>query len=406
MLGALVLLWVLAGTALVAWTFRRELARAWREPVLASPVLVIESDDWGYGPVEQAGALARIAALLGEHRDRDGHPAVMTLGVVLAGPDTARIAADGCRSYHRIALDDPRLGAVRAAMQDGAARGVFALQLHGMEHYWPPLLLAAAQSDDRLRAWLTDAALPSTEALPSPLQSRWIDASTLPSRPLAPEAIERAAADEAHAFRAVFSAEPDVVVPPTFVWTPAVEQAWARAGVRWLVTPGQRFESRGADGQPVAGDARFDNGERAPSGLIYIVRDRYFEPALGHTAERGLAALREKTQCGQPTLLETHRFNFVGDAAQSERAASELDRLLGAARRSFASLKFMSTAELGRSYRDGGPLVDRRLAPRLHCLVSRLARNTRLRKLAWLTGLAVPAALVWSVTRTSRGAAA
>ena len=40
------------------------------------------------------------------------------------------------------------------------------------------------------------------------------------------------------AFAEVFGVTPEVVVPPTFVWTDAVESAWARAGARVVVTPG------------------------------------------------------------------------------------------------------------------------------------------------------------------------
>jgi len=45
--------WLFACAAVLAIAFRRELADAWREPVLAAPVLIVESDDWGYGPLEQ-----------------------------------------------------------------------------------------------------------------------------------------------------------------------------------------------------------------------------------------------------------------------------------------------------------------------------------------------------------------
>src|SRR5512143_1501807 len=67
----------------VLLAFAGPLAARWREPVLRSPVLIIESDDWGAGPLQQADALRCIAALLQRVRDRSGRQAVMTLGVVL-----------------------------------------------------------------------------------------------------------------------------------------------------------------------------------------------------------------------------------------------------------------------------------------------------------------------------------
>ena len=178
------LLWLAGSCALLALAYRGAMAARWREPVLRAPVLIFESDDWGYGPDGQARALDRIAEALAAFRDRRGRHPVMTLGVVLAGPDTDRMRAEGCRTYHRVTLADPRLAPVREAMSRGAARGVFSLQLHGMEHFWPECLMRGAAANGPVRDWLTGPGFPSTEALPPQLQSRWIDATELPSKPL------------------------------------------------------------------------------------------------------------------------------------------------------------------------------------------------------------------------------
>ena len=163
------LLWLAVACALLALVYRKAFADAWAEPVMRAPVLILESDDWGYGPLEQAQRLDLIAELLERFRDSCGvHPS-MTLGAVLAGPDTDRIRADGCHTYHRVTLADPRLAPVRDAMLRGVERGVFALQLHGMEHYWPACLMHAAFADEKLRDWLTQRGFPCTEALPSSL---------------------------------------------------------------------------------------------------------------------------------------------------------------------------------------------------------------------------------------------
>src|SRR5512139_410836 len=86
--------WVLAWVT-VAVVYRRHLAACWREPVLRHPVLIIESDDWGAGPHEQASALTRLASVLNGVRDETGRPAVMTLGVVLAVADRDAWRANG-----------------------------------------------------------------------------------------------------------------------------------------------------------------------------------------------------------------------------------------------------------------------------------------------------------------------
>jgi hypothetical protein len=384
--------------ALLAIAYRPVLLAAWREPVLRVPVLILESDDWGFGPAEQAKRLAEMADLLAAFRDAHGAHPVMTLGVVLAGPDTERMRASNCRSYHRLSLADAPLAQVREAMLAGERRGVFALQLHGMEHYWPDALMRAAQVSEGVRAWLTTTGMPSTESLPPPLQSRWVDASSLPSAPLPAATVIPAAIEEVETFATVFGAVPQVAVPPTFVWTEEVESGWAKAGVSVIVTPGRRYEARDLAGRPVAGAVSCPSGATNADGLIHVVRNDYFEPSLGHTAAKAIDALVQKTRTGRPTLFEIHRINFLGEESKVAQTRAEVRQLLAGASIRFPGLRFMDTATLARHFRGGSELVEDRVAPRLHILLRRLAETARLRKLAWLTGAILPAWIAYRLT--------
>jgi len=392
------LLWFTGCATLLAIVYRRAVSMRWREPVLRTPVLIFESDDWGYGPLVQSRSLDRIADALAAFRDRHGRHPVATLGVVLAGPDTDRIRADGCRSYHRATLADPQLASVRDAMTRGASRGVFSLQLHAMEHFWPDCLIRAAAAATEVRAWLTGSGFPSTETLPSPLQSRWIDATTLPSSPLPREQTIAAAQDEVRTFAAIFGAPPQVAVPPTFIWTEDVEAAWSGAGVRVIVTPGVRCDRRDAEGRPVPAQSGYFNAASGPHDVSYVMRNDYFEPCLGHTHQRALDTLARNTRAGRPTLLEIHRMNFIGDDAATERALAEVTALLSSASARFPELRFMSTFELARHYRERSELVATRLGSRIHVVLRRLAEVPRLRKLAWMSGVALPLAVMYLFT--------
>ncbi len=384
------LLWLLPlAWALVLVLYARPLLALWHEPAWRYPVLVIESDDWGAGMLSQAAALDALRALLSRHRDHTGRHPVMTLGIILAIADTEAMHAVAGREYLRIALDDARLAPVLAALRAGIADGVFAPQLHGMEHYWPPAVMAAAQTDKQVAAWLAGDALPRTEDLPAPLQSRWTAAAVLPSLPLStPEIIEAAAAETA-AFQRIFGMAAQVAVPTTFVWNDAVERAWAAHGVRCIVTPGTRHEYRDAQGRP-AGDGRcILNGERGQGGVLYVVRDQYFEPALGHRAEQGLAALARQTACARPTLLETHRFNFIGEPADA--ALCELDHLLNEACTAYPALCFLSTQEIAAAMASKDmKLIETGARPRLRAWLARTQTLPRFTKLARLTGLVLP----------------
>lgn len=387
---------VITGILLVVYAWRG-MAATWREPVLRRPVLIIESDDWGPGPVEQASALRRIADILAKITDCDGHRPVMTLGMVLATADGKKILSSG--SYQRRKISTHTHGPLLDAIRDGIEARVFSIQLHGMEHFWPPALLSASKTDNAVIAWLNDGQESVTEDLPSPLQSRWVDGSVLPAMRLDQKAVQQAVREEVATFKDIFGSTPSVVVPPTFIWNDDVENAWAEAGATVVVTPGRRFETRDGEGNPVASKTTFYNGQSGENGLIYLVRDVYFEPSLGHTASQAVDALFSKTHLGRPTLFETHRFNFLGTEEQNRRALAELERLLQMAIEEYPQLAFLSSGELARLLKNRAPeWLELRFRRRLHIWIMRLGELPRLRKLAWLTGWIMPAGLLWRLT--------
>ena len=369
----------LALTAGLLFAWRGSLLALWREPVFKTPILIVESDDWGAGPSAQAEALAAITECLERHHDTTGRPAVMTLALILATPKP------GLAGFET--LMDASQRATLAAIRSGRERGVFALQLHGMLHFWPDTLRAAAPAQAEVRAWL--AAPELTERLPSHLQSRWTEASTLPSRPHARERVEAAVAEEIALYAEVFAAPPEVVVPPTFVWTREVEAAWAEHGVNVVITPGRRLTCRDASGNPACQDKNLRNAERGEGDVIYLVRDEYFEPLLGQRPEQALAALQRKTELGRPCLLETHRSNFLAaPGGDLDAALAALDTLYAMALRDFPSLRFASCAELGRAIRSGDTLwIEQDGRRRFTIWLRRVALLPRFGKAARMAGL-------------------
>jgi hypothetical protein len=382
----LIILW-LSISLLLIWIWRRPLLALWREPVLRDPVLIIESDDWGAGPTAQAGALQDLAARLQHFRDQRGQPPVMTLGVILAVAKPS--STDEKREYRRIILDDPRLTSVRDAMLAGVDAGVFSLQLHGMEHYRPASLMKAAETNPVVAEWLSGQPLPSTEPLPSPLQSRWTDSATLPSTDLSPIEIDAMVAEETTTFAQLFGHPARVVVPPTFQWTETVERAWARAGVETLISPGRRLVRRDADGGLVDDGSRQYNGGQGPDGIRYLVRDAWFEPSLGHRAAKGLQALTEHSALGRPTLLETHRYNFLGDAR--EDSLQELTTLLREALEQHPGLRFIASADLAEHLAArASDWVQTTWRPRAAVFLARLERLPRIGRLARIGAFGIP----------------
>jgi len=397
MLLTVLLLWFIVTGALVFLYGWRGIFSACREPVLCRPVLIIESDDWGAGMAGQASALGDIADILKRFTDCDGRRPVMTLGMILATADGEKTLSEG--SYQRQMISRHSHRSLLDAITKGVEEGVFSVQLHGMEHFWPAALLAASKQDDAVNAWLAHSPKCQTEDLPSPLQSRWVDASVLPARRLSITAVKQAAQEEVRAFEDIFGAVPVVAVPPTFVWNKDVESAWARAGVSVVVTPGCRYETRDGEGLPAGRGKAVYNGQSGENAIVYLVRDAYFEPSFGHTARQALDALSAKTDQGRPTLFETHRLNFLGVVEKRKFALDELEQLLRMSLSEFPNLAFLSSGKLAMILKNRDPeWLELRFRHRLHIWITRLGELPRLRKLAWLTGWIVPAGLLWKLT--------
>jgi hypothetical protein len=374
-----------------------------REVVLRRPVLVFESDDWGPGPPEDALRLHDLTVSAAAYRDAANRPATITIGVVLSVADTPLVDVQSS-SYSRMTLDGQRAHAVRNALLEGEKRGVFSLQLHGGEHYWPEALLAAAASDEAVAQWLASPGPSRTESLPSHLQSRWIDASSLPSKPLEATMIGRAADEEVRLFQRVFGRTPEVVVPPTFVWDQQVESAWARHGVKVVITPGCRTEGRDSVGNLQSASCSIYNGQRSDDGLVYLVRDVYFEPALGHRAEDVAARILDRTRLGRPVLVEMHRFNFVDDIHQAQASIAEFEHLLELILEALPHLRFIPPGELARAILRRDPaLIETRWLGCFAIWLRRLWKERRIRWLAIATGAVVPAATVWAIASALTG---
>ena len=133
------------------------------------------------------------------------------------------------------------------------------------------------------------------------------------------------------------------------------------------------------------------NGEHGRGGIEYIVRNDYFEPASGHQAQQGVSAIAHKTVLGRPVLLETHRYNYIGDADTVQASLAELEKLLADALAAFPNLRFSSTAELAQYMSVRHPdWVEERVTARLHAWLARIQEIPRFAKLARISSLAAP----------------
>ena len=299
-------------------------------------------------------------------------------------PEPAQSTRD---ELNELTLCDPRFERIVSAMRAGVESGVFQLQLHGRSHYWREALLAARKSVPAVERWLAGPDTWHTEALPAELQSRWEPRIGETPFRIPDDTAHAAAAQDARLFHDCLGTPATIAVPNRFDWNPAVERGWAAAGVRTVVTPGRYYGYKGPFGPPES-FRTITNGMRSDS-VGYVVRDQYFEPFKGHTAEDGLRALATNTALGRPTLLETHRANFLESALRS-RSLSAMQGLLSRALSTYPDLRFLSTEELVDAIEARDPeLIDASLRRRLSTWCARLRTQRRFWKLARISGLAL-----------------
>jgi hypothetical protein len=202
------------------------------------------------------------------------------------------------------------------------------------------------------------------------------------------QAIQSAVKEEVVLYQRILGAIPKVVVPPTFAWTRAVEEAWAENGVNCVVTPGWRYTRRNASGAMEGEEGPIANGDRL-GNLVYLARSEYFEPVRGRGANHALRALAQDASHGRPCLLENHRDNFIQGPEESRASLAELDKLYQLALESYGNLRFLSSKELAHILHTRDPAwIATRVGQRLPAILARLRNSGRFWKLARVTGLA------------------
>ncbi|RRJ84576.1 hypothetical protein D0544_05585 [Aestuariirhabdus litorea] len=369
-----VLLWVRFGPVLRA---------VFREPVLATPVFILECDDWGAGDHGQADSLRDIREILESCKlSGGGHP-VMTLGVNLAAPRV--VDTEQGYGFDTVTLSAAESRETLLAMLEGHHCGLMPLQLHGFTHFSPSQFqsyLDTLKQGGEAGPFALGAPL-LTEQLPSSVQSRWLPAQT---------DSESQAQWEAQEHQRLLGIPPCVAVPPTFVWRADIESGWAAAGVKTVVTPGSRAVNRTSKGFEYD-KTNIANGDLSESGLLCLVRSVYFEPCKGVGSAECRQGIERSVACGRPAIIETHRWNYIHpDPSTRAQSFAELRALIAWVNQQHPEWRSLSTAAIAQEYRRTASGGESKSGVRFE-------RDMGARALAWrrrLTCSPIPGVLCWA----------
>jgi len=403
---ALLLFWL--AVALLLWFGKRDLfKKIWREPYIREKVLVIESDDWGPGGDFHADRLQRLSDVLSSYKDSLGRPAVLTADMVLSVPDLKQTitAPDQPLKRNMLNRDFPKL---HQAFLKAMKEGVFVPQLHGLEHlYGEGLQRLAENNDERVQEAIKTDHWWDWESLDSPLQSHYVDGTSLPTRPHVP-AKQQVIVDMAtKLFEQCFGFPTASTVAPCYLWVDDTETAWAEKKIRIIQTAGYRCPGRRKDGSYIQDRKEIRIGDRNELGQIYLVRNAMYEPVDGRRENDCIQQIEQVCKQGSPATISTHRYNYTRTEYECEMSLAGLKKILHHCTRKYPDLRFVSSPELGQWFLEHGKLTspaDKTTWPTLTAItglnktgpfLNRLwYRHQKIRQIAIITGLVIPAGLL------------
>ena len=397
--------WALCLTLL--WFGKKTLfQQTWREPYFADIPILFESDDWGPGGLFHIERLNDLLNTLKQYSDSQSRYPVLTANMVLAVPDIEKCQND-TKHYHRLLLDQgfPEL---HRAFQIAARDGSFVPQLHGMEHLnGETLIRLRGLSDPRTADAFATLGWWDWESLDSPLQGHYVDAGSLPSQAISPTEASNIIKLATEHFERLFGAPSYTTVAPCYLWNNEIENVWFKHRIQSIQTAGYRCTVHDNTGHH-QDKALIRPGEHNPNGQTYLVRNVMFEPTDGNTnADTAWAETLAAIAQALPVTISTHRYNFTRSETEHKDSLAELNTLLQKLN-TLPRTRYLSSPELAQAIDAPGsalnnPFADCQSAPlnrlqglpKVAAFLSRLQhRHPKLRKLAVLTGLALPARLI------------
>ncbi len=346
-------------------------------------LVVIESDDWGsvrmpsaaaynqflahgvrvdldpycrYDNLATAEDLSNLFEVLNSVKDCYGNPAVITANAVTANPDFEKIAASHFENYyyepftHTLAKS-PRHTDAFALWQQGMDAKLFHPQLHGREHLNVKKWLAALRSDEPATLLAFQLGTFGLTQDSAPTIKQYYLGAFNSSLPADIEHYRTIISEGAELFNTIFGFRSESFIAPTYEWSPDIEPHLTAAGIKYLQgTVCQKIPM--GDDQGTILKRRCFQGTQSPHGLIYLMRNCFFEPSLRPEADNVgecLHHIKKAFRWGKAANICSHRVNFIGsiDKRNTDRNLPALRRLLSEILRNWPDTQFVTSDTLG-----------------------------------------------------------
>jgi hypothetical protein len=346
-------------------------------------IVVFDSDDWGsiglpslnvferlkdsgfkfelnpylkYDSLASERDLTALFDVLIRYKDKNGRNPVFTANTVVANPDFEKIESSGFKEYHYELFTEtlkkyPQHKKSFELWQQGINQNIFSPQFHAREHlnisYWMEAL-QAGQPQIRL-GFKNNFYILDTATHPDIIHS--CTSAHYPKTKKESIEIEAAVKDGLHIFENIFGYASRSFTGTGYIWSSGIEKMLANEGVRYL-------KGLVIQREPIIGTGKFRTkyhytGQRNKIGLIYLVRNAFFEPGMTDNKENCITDCLNRINTafisGKPAIISTHRINYIGYIIEKFRDENLkiFNLLLTNLLKQHPDVEFMTSDELG-----------------------------------------------------------
>lgn len=342
-------------------------------------LVVFESDDWGsiripakseYEYFERLGFqmaespycldslesnvdITNLLEVLGSFKSKSGWKPIFTINNIVANPDFEKIRENNFKEYYYEPFTStyrryPNHDKSFKYLEQGIHDDLLKPQLHGREHIntekWIRLLTEGNTQMldffDRFMYGLPDSVLNEDKVF---LQRVFSNGNTDSKNHC------HVISDAVALFNKIWGYTPKSFIAPNYFWDKAVEDCLVMNDVKYL--QGQRAQFLAKSNGSYQAKYHF-TGQNSKSGIIYLIRNCYFEPSFNYKKDWVSSCLKEiynSFQFHKPAIIGTHRVNYIGeiDEKNRERGLKELSVLLNTIINNWPDVEFVSSDQLG-----------------------------------------------------------
>ena len=347
-------------------------------------IVVIESDDWGsvrmpsrevyeqflkqgirvdrdpycrYDGLATKEDLSDLFEVLNSVRDKNGRPAVLTADAIVTNPLFDKIENSKYQLYFNEPFIEtlkrsPRHGGAFDLWKQGMELGIFRPQFHGREHLNVKKWLKYLQDGEptTLKAFEMGC-FGLTSIVDSRINNNYMGTfnSGLYEDLLNYKEILE---DGLNIFEKIFGYRSESFIATTYTWHPGIEQYLKEYGVKYLQGLITQKIPHGDDCNIEYRKRNFQ-GKKSTSGLIYLMRNAFFEPSQMYSSDyvgECLHRIELAFRWRKAAVICSHRLNFIGsiDKRNTDRNLPMLKDLLKRIVKQWPDVEFMSSDELGR----------------------------------------------------------